>query len=86
MSSLAVLSASGAHRWLNCTPSARLELNFPDSSGESAQEGTFAHALAELKLNSFIRPETYNDRKYKTMKKNDFYSPELEEYVVSVKI
>lgn len=81
MSSHAVLSASGAHRWLNCTPSARLELNFPDSSGESAREGTFAHALAELKLNSFIRPETYNDRKYKSMKKNEFYSPELEEYV-----
>ena len=81
MSNHAILSASGAHRWLNCTPSARLELNFPDSSGESAKEGTFAHALAELKLNNFIEPQESNNRKLKAMKKNDFYSPELEEYV-----
>ena len=79
MSSHAILSASGAHRWLNCTPSARLELNFPDSSGESAREGTFAHALAELKLNNFLEPQDGN--KLKSMKKNEFYSPELEEYV-----
>ena len=26
----AVLSASGAHRWLHCNPSARLELEFAD--------------------------------------------------------
>lgn len=45
----ALLSASGANRWLNCTPSARLE----EASGEKntsvyAQEGTLAHELAEL--------------------------------------
>ena len=26
----ALLSASSSHRWLNCTPSARLELEFED--------------------------------------------------------
>ena len=31
MSSHAILSASGSHRWLNCTPSARLELEFDSS-------------------------------------------------------
>lgn len=46
----AILSASGAHRWMNCTPSARLELEFDDNSGEAAVEGTAAHALAEHKL------------------------------------
>ena len=47
----ALLSASGANRWLNCTPSARLE----DKYGEKvttvfAKEGTVAHELAELYL------------------------------------
>ena len=46
----ALLSASGAHRWLNCTPSARLEREFDDNSGEAAAEGTAAHALSEHKL------------------------------------
>lgn len=44
----AVLSPSAASRWLACTPSARLEQKFPDTSGEAAKEGTLAHALAEL--------------------------------------
>ena len=44
----AVLSASGAHRWLNCTPSARLEETFPTSVSEYAEEGTAAHECAEL--------------------------------------
>lgn len=41
----AVLSASGSHRWLNCTPSARLELEFENTTSEAAREGTAAHAL-----------------------------------------
>ena len=32
----ALLSASGAHRWMNCTPSAVLESQFPDTTSESA--------------------------------------------------
>ncbi|MBA4541957.1 DUF2800 domain-containing protein [Thermoactinomyces daqus] len=43
----AILSASGAHRWLKCTPSARLEQNIKDETSPYAQEGTRAHALAE---------------------------------------
>lgn len=43
----AVLSPSGASRWLACTPSARLEQQFPDSSGDAAKEGTLAHELGE---------------------------------------
>ena len=47
----ALLSASSAARWLNCTPSARLE----DEHGEKqlsiyAEEGTLAHELSELYL------------------------------------
>jgi hypothetical protein len=54
----AILSASGAHRWMNCTPSARLELEFDDSSGEAAAEGTAAHALSEHKLRKALKMES----------------------------
>lgn len=57
MAAHAVLSASGAHRWLECTPSARLEENFEDKPSISAREGTLAHAIAEVKIkNMFIEP------------------------------
>lgn len=46
----AFLSASGAERWMNCTPSARLTENMEESESEYATEGTEAHALAEYKL------------------------------------
>ena len=50
MSDHAVLSASGAYRWLNCLPSARLELEFVNNESSAAAEGTAAHALCEHKL------------------------------------
>lgn len=50
MADHAVLSASGSHRWLNCTPSARLELEFENTGSEAAREGTAAHALCDHKL------------------------------------
>ena len=50
MSKHAILSASASHRWLNCLPSARLELEFENTSSEAAREGTAAHALCEHKL------------------------------------
>ena len=46
----ALLSASSAHRWLNCTPSPLLEAQHPDPETEAAAEGTAAHELAEHKL------------------------------------
>lgn len=51
----ALLSASGAHRWLNCTPSACLESGEPDSSSAAAEQGTAAHALAEHKLRRALK-------------------------------
>ena len=51
----ALLSASSSHRWLNCTPSARLELEFEDQETEAAAEGTAAHALCEHKLRRALK-------------------------------
>ena len=53
-SSHATLGPSSAERWLHCTPSARLNAKLIDRFGEQsspyAEEGTKAHALAELKI------------------------------------
>lgn len=59
----AILSASGAHRWLACPPSAQLEAALPDSTSDAAAEGTAAHELAEHKLRVLLglpstRPES----------------------------
>lgn len=52
----ALLSASSSKRWLNCTPSARLEEQFKEDTGSVyAEEGTSAHALAEHKLKRSLR-------------------------------
>ena len=53
----ALLSASSSKRWLNCTPSARLEEQFAEETGNSvyAEEGTAAHALAEHKLKRCLK-------------------------------
>lgn len=52
----ALLSASSSKRWLNCTPSARLEEQFTGDTGSVyAEEGTAAHALAEHKLKRMLK-------------------------------
>lgn len=59
----ALLSASGAHRWLACTPSAKLEDQFPDTESEAAAEGTLAHELAEMKVRNYFFPKELGKRK-----------------------
>jgi uncharacterized protein YdbL (DUF1318 family) len=51
----AILSASSSHRWLGCTPSARLEQEFADHETDAAAEGTAAHALCEHKLRKALK-------------------------------
>lgn len=89
----ALLSASSAHKWLYCTPSARLEASLPDQAGKAAEEGTLAHAICELKLSRLftdrnMSTRTYNSR-MKKLQKDPLYDPEMErftdEYVEYVK-
>lgn len=80
----ALLSASSSHKWLHCTPSARIEDALPDSTSPAAEEGTLAHAICELKLNRlFIDPnmtkKTFTTRHNK-LKKDPLYQPEMERY------
>lgn len=46
----AILSPSSSSRWLACTPSARLEEQFPSEDTLATIEGTRAHKWAEYKL------------------------------------
>lgn len=55
----AILSASSAHRWLNCPPSALLESTRVDEPSDAALQGTAAHALAEWKLREHWHENTH---------------------------
>lgn len=79
----AVLSASGSKRWLSCPPSARLERKFPDKSGEAAQEGTLAHALAEARIRHWLGKisERGLTLRIDRIRHDALYSPEMGEYV-----
>ena len=83
----ALLSPSSSHRWLNCTPSARLEdsLGTVNKSSAASEEGTVAHELAEFALTQYLKgdymplidalpvPKEIEDNKY--------YNAEMEERV-----
>lgn len=76
----ALLSASGAHRWLHCTGSPLLEKDFPDSTSVYAQEGTLAHELCELKLMAYtgeISKSKLTSIKNKLMK-SGLWQPEMD--------
>ena len=78
----AVLSPSSASRWLSCTPSARLEMQFPDKAGDFALEGSLAHEFGELRLKRYsnIIDEPEWNKKTSELMENRFYSESLEEY------
>ncbi|HHT63795.1 MAG TPA: DUF2800 domain-containing protein, partial [Clostridia bacterium] len=83
MTEHALLSASGADRWINCPPSARLEEAMDEESSEYAKEGSFAHSLAETYLAyhlGLIKKSEFNKR-LKKLKQDPFYSQELDDYV-----
>lgn len=69
----AILSPSGSHRWLNCVPSARLELEFENKESAAAAEGSAAHALCEHKLKKALRMRS-------SRPVSDYDSDEMEEH------
>lgn len=78
----AVLSPSAASRWLVCTPSARLELQFSDDAGDYAKEGSLAHEFGE----AFIKGRTGAVRESELeqwldkLRSQEFYEPDMERY------
>lgn len=82
----ALLSASGAHRWLKCTPSAQLEERFmksgkgSDGSSDYAKEGTLAHEFGDLNLrhlNGEISKSVL-DKELAKQRKSKYYTDEME--------
>ncbi len=82
MSAHAKLSASKAERWLNCTPSACLEEQIPETTSDYAEEGRLAHSIGELKLRKYFTP--MGPKKYagelKKLQSNPLYNPEMLEH------
>lgn len=80
----AVLSASGASRWMACTPSAMLEKDIPDQSSEFALEGTAAHELSEIYLMheiGEITKVTRTRRINKFREDSSYFNQEMVDYV-----
>ena len=91
MSGHAKLSPSAAFRWLHCTAAPTMEATYPSESTVYAQEGTFAHKLAETcaaYAAGLIQKRTYNAR-MKKLREDEHYSQEMldhcEEYAQHVK-
>ena len=51
----ALLSPSGAKKWLTCSASLACEKDIPNTSGKAAVLGTAMHTIAEVHLNAYIR-------------------------------
>ena len=77
----ALLSASGASRWLTCTPSAKLEAEYGErKSSAFAAEGTLAHELAELYLRKDVLQNISDvefDAKLEEIMSNDLFNDEM---------
>lgn len=79
----AKLSASGAKRWMACPPSVALEAEFPNKSSEFAEEGTQAHALAELICrynNGEMNKRKFNSE-LKKLQENKYWNEEMQGYI-----
>ena len=65
-----------------CTPSARLEEQFPESESAAAAEGTMAHGLGELILRHKLG--RVSDKAFKdcmvNISKSEYYCPEMQEH------
>ena len=83
----ALLSPSSASRWLNCTPSAKLEAaELSQGPSEFAEEGTEAHALADIKLAYMLKkitPAEYSNQFDAFIMLSRYYNTEFNEYVNS---
>lgn len=82
MGNHAKLSPSGASRWMACPPSVTLEAQFPDRAGRAADEGTLAHALAELMMQwhlGKISTEKY-DELLPVIKENPLYDDSMKDH------
>lgn len=82
----AILSASGASRWLNCTPSAILESKVKEETSSFAEEGTLAHELGEVLLRERLEQKSTTRQKWVDLKKAEvkrspYYNAEMLDHI-----
>jgi len=77
----ALLSASGAKKWLNCPLSVQMESRFPETENTYAAEGTAAHALAEAKIRLALGLLTQAE--YKIKKENNAADADMDSYTTA---
>ena len=76
----AYISASNAHRWLNCTAAPAFEAQFPKSSSVYADEGTLAHAICEIYARRKFDPAADKSaltKELAKLKRDKLYNPEM---------
>lgn len=76
----ALLSASSAHRWLECPISVRMTADMPDTAGEAAAEGTLAHSIVEERLDSIIANGKWPKKASAKLRMDERYRPVMEEH------
>jgi len=83
MAQHAILSASGAKKWLNCPPSARLEQQFNNSTSVAAEEGTLAHELGELTLQKELKHISIRkfNSEFKKIQAHELFANDMPDYV-----
>lgn len=72
MNAHALLSASSSKRWLECTPSARINEQYAEEVSIYAAEGTLAHEFAEAML---------SNKSLTKLRQHKLYREEMESYV-----
>lgn len=69
-----ILGASGAERWLHCTPSASLTAQMAEEESTYAAEGTAAHALCEWKVRRALKQRAGK------RPASDYWTDDMEEF------
>lgn len=80
----ALLSCSGAHRWMNCPGSVKMSEGFPDKGSIYADEGTLAHEAGEALIDTGEIPQEHVgkiDRFYADHPELDYSTQEMLEDV-----
>ena len=76
----AFLSASSAHRWLNCTAAPAFESQFPNETNSYAEAGTVAHAICEIYAKRKFGVDIDRNklsRDLAKLKKSEYYDEEM---------
>ncbi|MFA9398373.1 MAG: DUF2800 domain-containing protein [Clostridiaceae bacterium] len=81
----AKLSASSAHRWLQCTRCIEVESQFPSETSIYAEEGTFMHELSEIYLRNYLKTISKQQfsKELKKYENNKYYSEETHDAVLA---